>query len=100
LAKQIFSSPPRLALRAGDTFAAMRHRNYRLWFFGQMVSLAGTWMQATAQGYLVYELTGSEAYLGLIGGISGIPTVLLMLYGGVAADRIPRRTLLVITRRQ
>ncbi len=54
-------------------------------------------MQTTAQGFLIYQLTGSEAYLGLIGGVSGIPTVLLMLYGGVVADRIPRRTLLTMT---
>jgi MFS family permease len=86
-----------LALTFGSTFAALRHRNYRLWFFGQMVSLAGSWMQTTAQGFLIYQLTGSEAYLGLIGGIAGIPTALLMLYGGVVADRIPRRTLMVIT---
>jgi MFS family permease len=86
-----------MAFHAGDTFAALRHRNYRLWFFGQMISMAGSWMQTTAQGYLVYQLTGSEAYLGLIGGIAGIPTVLFTLFGGVAADRISRRTLLVIT---
>ncbi|MFZ6030953.1 MAG: MFS transporter [Chloroflexota bacterium] len=84
-------------IHIGDTFAALHHRNYRLWFLGQMVSLAGSWMQMTAQGYLVYQLTGSEAYLGLIGGIAGIPTVVFMLFGGVAADRIPRRNLLVIT---
>jgi len=84
-------------LRANDTFAALRHRNYRLWFLGQTISLAGSWMQATAQGYLVYQLTGSAAYLGLIGGIAGIPTILFMLFGGVAADRIPRRNLLIIT---
>lgn len=80
-----------------DTFAALKYPNYRLWFFGQMTSLVGTWMQNTAQGYLVYELTGSSAFLGYVGFASGVPTLLFMLYGGVIADRIPRRNLLVIT---
>lgn len=61
-----------------------------------MVSLVGSWTQSTAQGYLIYELTGSSAYLGYVGFASGIPIWLFMLYGGVVADRIPRRTLLSI----
>jgi MFS family permease len=84
-------------VRAGDTFSALRYPNYRLWFFGQMISLFGTWMQSTAQGYLVYELTASARYLGYVSFASGVPTWLLMLYAGVVADRVPRRTLLVIT---
>ncbi len=84
-------------LRLSDTFAALKHYNYRLWFFGQMISLMGTWMQSTAQGYLVYQLTGSPAYLGLVGFVSGLPSILFMLFGGVAADRISRRNLMVIT---
>lgn len=87
----------RIGVRAGDTFSALRYPNYRLWFFGQMISLFGTWMQSTAQGYLVYELTASARYLGYVSFASGVPTWLLMLYGGVVADRVPRRTLLVIT---
>lgn len=79
------------------TFAALRYPNYRLWFFGQMISLVGTWMQSTAQGYLVYTLTGSAAYLGVITFISGVPAWLLMMYGGVIADRIPRRRLIILT---
>jgi MFS family permease len=79
------------------TFSAFRHYNYRLWFAGQLVSLIGTWMQNTAQGYLVYTLTGSAAYLGLLGFVSGVPSWLFMLYGGVVADRVPRRTLMMIT---
>lgn len=86
---------PRWSL--GQTFAALRYPNYRLWFFGQMVSLVGTWMQTTAQGYLIFELTGSPAYLGYVGFAAGAPSWLFMLYGGVIADRVPRRTLLVIT---
>ncbi len=80
-----------------NTFAAFRHYNYRLWFFGQLFSMVGTWMQSTAQGYLVYSLTGSPAYLGLVGFVSGVPSWLFMLYGGIIADRVPRRTLMIIT---
>ncbi len=79
------------------TFAALKYANYRLWFFGQLISLFGTWMQSTAQGYLVYELTRSPAFLGYVSFASGIPSWLLMLFGGVVADRVPRRSLLVVT---
>jgi MFS family permease len=79
------------------TFAALRHPNYRLWFFGQLVSLVGTWMQITAQSFLVFQLTGSNAYLGYVGFANGLPSWLFMLYGGVVADRVPRRRLLVTT---
>ncbi len=85
------------AARTRRTFAALAYPNYRLWFFGQMTSLFGTWMQSTAQGYLVFELTHSEVYLGYVGFASGIATWMFTLYGGVIADRIPRRRLLVIT---
>jgi MFS family permease len=80
-----------------STFAALKYHNYRLWFNGQLVSLFGTWMQNTAQGFLVYELTGSPAYLGVVGFVAGIPSWFFMLYAGVVADRIPRRTVLLIT---
>jgi MFS family permease len=82
---------------ATRTFAALRYRNYRLWFFGQMVSLFGSWMQTTAQGFLVFQLTGSPAYLGYVGFAAGVPAWALTLYGGVVADRVPRRTLLIVT---
>jgi predicted MFS family arabinose efflux permease len=87
----------RVAAGLRQTFAAFSSRNYRLWFTGQIVSLTGTWMQSTAQGYLVYELTRSPAYLGLVGFANGLPSLLFMLYGGVVADRMQRRKLLVIT---
>jgi MFS family permease len=88
---------PEKRSRRERTFAALRHPNYRLWFQGQVVSLLGTWMQTTAQGYLIYELTRSPAYLGYVGFAAGVPTWLLTLYGGVIADRVSRRALLVIT---
>jgi len=87
----------RLPAVVRDTFTALKHPNYRLWFVGQLVSLVGTWMQATAQGYLIFDLTHSAAYLGYVGFAGGIPTLVLTLYGGVLADRVPRRTLLIIT---
>jgi MFS family permease len=76
---------------------ALKYPNYRLWFWGQIVSLFGTWMQATALGFLIYDLTKSPAYLGLVGFATGVPTWLFMLYAGVIADRMARRTLLMIT---
>ncbi len=79
------------------TFAALKHPNYRLWFYGQLVSLFGSWMQATAEGYLVFELTHSPAYLGYVTFASGVPSWLLMLYAGVVADRVSRRAILVVT---
>lgn len=85
------------SLSVSSTFAAFRHRNYRLWFIGQVISLVGTWMQAAAQGYLIYTLTGSAAYLGYVGFISGVPSWIFIMYGGVIADRVSRRTLMVIT---
>jgi len=78
-------------------FAALQYPNYRLWFLGQLVSLVGTWMQITAQSFLVFELTQSTAYLGYVGFANGLPSWLFMLYGGVIADRFARRTLLLIT---
>jgi MFS family permease len=79
------------------TFAALAHPNYRLWFVGQLFSLMGTWMQSTAQGYLVYELTRSPAYLGLVAFAAGVPTWLFMLWAGVLADRVSRRAMLLVT---
>jgi MFS family permease len=80
-----------------QTFIALRHPNFRLWFMGQLVSLVGTWMQATAQAFLIFQLTKSPLYLGYVGFASGLPTWLFTLYGGVVADRMSRRTLLLIT---
>ncbi|HZQ10707.1 MAG TPA: MFS transporter [Anaerolineae bacterium] len=83
--------------RIFQSVPALGYYNYRLWFAGQLVSLVGTWMETTAQGFLIYQLTNSPAYLGIVGFASGVPSLLFMLFGGVVADRIPRRTLLVIT---
>ena len=80
-----------------DTFVSLKYPNYRLWFFGQLISLVGTWTQATAQGYLIYQLTKSPQYLGYASFANGLPSFLFTLYAGAIADRMPRRTLMVIT---
>jgi predicted MFS family arabinose efflux permease len=80
-----------------DTFASLRYPNYRLWFIGQLVSLVGTWTQTTAQGYLIYQLTNSPAFLGYASFANGLPSWFFTVYAGAIADRIPRRTLLIIT---
>jgi MFS family permease len=80
-----------------QAFTALKYPNYRLWFWSQMFSLFGTWMQSTALMFLVYKLTSSPAYLGLVGFASGAPAWFFMLYAGVIADRMSRRTLIIIT---
>jgi MFS family permease len=84
-------------LSVRDTFASLKYPNYRLWFIGQLVSLVGTWTQATAQGYLIYQLTKSPAYLGYASFANGLPSWFFTLYAGAIADRVPRRTLMIIT---
>jgi MFS family permease len=86
-----------VALRLPATFAALRHPNYRLFFAGQLVSLIGTWMQSVAQGWLVFKLTGSAFFLGVVAAAGQAPVLALSLVGGVVADRVPRRRLLMIT---
>jgi MFS family permease len=78
-------------------FRALRHRNYRLFFVGQLISLVGTWMQSVAQSWLVYRLTGSAVLLGTVGFASQIPVFLLSPLGGVVADRHERRRILLLT---
>lgn len=80
-----------------QAFTALKYPNYRLWFWGQMASLFGSWMQSTALGFLIFDLTKSPAYLGLVGFAAGVPTWLFTLYAGVIADRVARRTILIVT---
>ena len=79
------------------TLRSLRHRNFRLFFGGQLVSLSGTWMQQVAQAWLVYRLTGSPLLLGLAAFATRGPILLLGLAGGVAADRLPRHRTIVVT---
>ncbi len=81
----------------GGRFGALRHRNYRLFISGQLVSLVGTWLQSVAQAWLVYRLTGSAALLGLVGFYGSLPIFLFAPLGGMAGDRWPRRRALMVT---
>lgn len=78
-------------------FRALRHRNYRLFFSGQIISLVGTWMQSVAQSWLVYRLTGSSLLLGVVGFTGQIPVFLLAPLGGVVADRYSRHRVVIGT---
>jgi MFS family permease len=79
------------------TFDALHNANYRRYFAGQAVSLVGTWMQTVAQGWLVLELTGSGTALGMVAAAQFLPLLLLAPYGGVLADRMDKRRLLIAT---
>jgi len=78
-------------------FAALNYRDFRLFWGGQMVSFSGTWMHQTAQGWLVYELTHSPLYLGVVAAATQLPILLFTLLGGAAADRFAKRNLLLVT---
>lgn len=76
-------------------FSALTYRNFRLFWIGQVISLTGSWMHSTAQGWLVFKLTNSPFYLGLVGTIGGLPILLFSLLGGVVADRFSKKDLLL-----
>src|ERR1700744_3696211 len=79
----------------GKTFSSLRVPNYRLYFAGQSISLVGTWMQMTAQSWLVLTLTHSSTALGLTVALQAVPVLLLGPYGGVIADRVDKRKLMI-----
>ena len=79
------------------TFRALRHRNYRLFFRGQLVSLIGTWMQQTAMSWFVYQITNSKLLLGVVAAMGSAPMMLSSVWGGSLADRYPKRSILVGT---
>jgi len=81
----------------GKGFTALRHTNYRLFWFGQLVSLIGTWMQTVAQSWLVLQITGSAVDLGIVTALQMLPVLAVGVFGGVYADRFPKRRLLVTT---
>jgi MFS family permease len=84
-----------MRLLSSRTFAALSIPNYRRYVAGQAISLTGTWMQMTAQAWLVLSLTHSAPYLGLIVALQTLPVLLLTPYGGVIADRVDKRRLMV-----
>ncbi len=80
-----------------QSFSALRVRNYRLYWIGQLISISGTWMQTTAQAWVVLSLSGSALALGTVTTLQFLPITLLSLFGGVIADRIEKRKLVLIT---
>jgi MFS family permease len=76
---------------------ALKHRNFQLFFSGQLISLTGTWMQTVAQSWLVYRLTGSSLLLGSVGFASQIPVFLMAPVGGMVADRVNRHRIVIAT---
>jgi MFS family permease len=82
--------------RLGNNLRAFRHRNYRLFYSGQLISVIGTWMQTVAQSWLVYRVTGSATLLGVVGFASQIPIFLLSPIAGAVADAFPRRRSLIV----
>ena len=74
-----------------STFSSLRVRNYRLYYGGQIISNCGTWMQSIAQAWLVLKLTNSGTALGLVVALQSLPVLLFGAWGGVLADRSPKR---------
>jgi MFS family permease len=97
MAKLTADNPSSILGRYSHAWRALRHRNFRLFFTGQSISLIGTWMTRIATSWLVYRLTGSALLLGLVSFSGQIPTFLLAPFAGVLVDRIDRRKLLVWT---
>src|ERR1700741_819577 len=98
--EEVTGQPRRVALGHAllrNTFASLRHRNFRLFFAGQLVSLTGTWMQNTAQGWLVYQITGSKLMLGVVAAVGSTPMMLFSIWGGSVADRLSKRKILLCT---
>lgn len=90
---EIIAEPMRAA--AGRTFEALKHRDYRYFWIGALLSNIGTWLQTVAQGWLVTVLTGSALWVGGVMFVSGLPTLFLALPAGVLADRLDRRRLII-----
>lgn len=91
----IMPKPPKKGLLRA--FTSLRWRNYRLYWFGQMISQMGTWMQTIGQAWLVLELTHSAWQLGLVGALQALPILLFSIFAGVFADRWPKRGVLLVT---
>ena len=89
--------PSETGLRWQAAGRALRHRNFQLFFSGQLISLIGTWMQTVAQSWLVYKLTGSGLLLGSVGFASQIPVFLVAPVGGITADRMNRKRVVIAT---
>ena len=88
---------PAGAVSRAAMLASLQHRNYRIFFFGQIISLTGTWMQMVAEAWLIYEITRSPLALGIMRFLHTIPVTMFTFYGGVLADRFEKRSILVVT---
>lgn len=88
---------PQWATKLLTAFPAFRSHNYRLYFFGQLISLIGTWLQIVAEGWLVWQLTNSAFWVGLVAALGNLPVLFFALFGGVITDRFDKRKLLVFT---
>lgn len=84
-------------LTTAHTFSALRHPNYRRFWWGGFISLTGSWMRITALAWLIYDMTGSPLMLGTVTFANTIPTMLLALFGGALADRSEKRYVLIVT---
>src|SRR5580698_3740952 len=84
-------------IQLSATLRALRHRNFQLFFSGQLISLIGTWMQTVAQAWLVYRLTGSSLLLGSVGFASQFPVFLVAPFGGIVADHYNRQRVVITT---
>lgn len=98
------AAPPDRVRRAGAVFkrqptpwGALAHREFRLFFAGQLVSLVGTWIGNTAQAWLVLELTDSPFYVGLVAALGSVPVLLVSLYAGTVVDRVPKLKVIIAT---
>src|SRR5439155_3381906 len=94
-AEVVLATQPPRGLAA--SFRSLRHRNYRLYFIGQLISLTGTWMQTTALTWLAYDLTHQSKWPALISAAQMLPTLFLGVWGGLLADRWPKRSLILLT---
>src|SRR2546423_5414643 len=90
-------APAVASARLPMALRALRHRNFKLFFAGQLISLVGTWMQTVAQSWLVYRLTGSALLLGTVGFASQFPVFLMSPVGGIVADRRNRHRIVIAT---
>ena len=94
LASPLPAAPTR---RPNRTFRALRHRNYRLYFIGQLISLTGSWVQTTALTWLAWDRTDKALWAGLVVAAQVLPALLLGPWGGALADRLPKRPLIMAT---
>jgi hypothetical protein len=87
----------KIAATVKVTFTSLKYRDFRYFWLGQCISLIGTWMQRTAQVWLIYTLTGSPLMVGILGVCQFIPIMLFSLFAGVCIDRFPKRKILLLT---